>query len=158
MNIDDPFERRIQAQPFRPVPPGWRAEILGAAAGIASMRNSKSVSEGKEDVTVGQRNVWWVCVKERLAALFWPYGKAWASLAAVWLLILGLDMSVRDSAPPVAAHASAMRSPELRQMLQQQAKLMAELLGQTEDSASLPSHPPIRPRPRTEHQSPFIHV
>jgi hypothetical protein len=157
MNIDDPFERRIQAQPFRPVPPGWRTEILGAATGLAAIRNSKPVSKGKDDAAVGQRNAWWVCVRERLAAVFWPYGKAWASLAAVWSVILGLNMSVRDSAPPAVAHDTVLRSPELRQMLQQQAKLMAELLGQTEDSTLLPSRP-IRPRPRTEHQSPFIHV
>lgn len=75
---------------------------------------------------------------------------AWAGLAAVWLVILGLNFAARETVAPVpsALRAETKRSPETLQALREQKRLFAELVGPLKEmDADLPR---FVPRPRSE--------
>jgi hypothetical protein len=105
----DDFEQKLGRQPLRQVPAEWREEILAVAE--CASRPAPRVSF--------------------LATLFWPHPKAWAGLAAVWILIFALDFSMRDNSP-VVAEKSAPSSPEVIVELKQQQRMLAELMGPRE--------------------------
>jgi hypothetical protein len=130
------FEQRLSRQPLRPIPTGWRAEILAAAG-----RESKG--ENREQVAH-----WSSTAVTRLLALLWPNPQAWAGLAAVWILILAVDFSMRDKSP-VTAEKSAPPSPEVIVELKQQQRLLAELLG-PRDTGDADRSKSLGPRPRSE--------
>jgi hypothetical protein len=80
--------------------------------------------------------------------LLWPHPKAWAGLAAVWIFIFAVNVSMRDSSPRVA-EKSAPPSPEVIVELRQQQRLLAELVGPREERDADRSKP-YKSRPRTE--------
>jgi hypothetical protein len=132
----DDFERKLQRQSLRPIPTGWRAEILAAAG-----RESK----------VGSREPmahWSSTIVTRLLALLWPNPQAWAGLGAVWILILAVDFSLRDKSP-VTMEKSASQSPEVIVELKQQQRLLAELIG-PRDTRDADRSKSLVPRPRSE--------
>jgi hypothetical protein len=116
------FEKNLKRQSFRPVPPELRAEILAAASTAPRAATAP----------------WW-----RLA--FWPSPYAWATLAAVWLVILGLDFA---SSPnhPADLRAQTQSSPEIFALLLEQRRLLDEL--------SRPSTIPASPLPNPRASSP----
>jgi hypothetical protein len=59
------FERLLKSQPFRPLPPDWRAEIL-----------DKKVEPHANEIPASWRD--W----------FWPSPSVWAAMAAVWVLFV----------------------------------------------------------------------
>jgi hypothetical protein len=127
------FEQRLRQTPVKPVPAGWRAEILAAAGAVSPA------------AVVPTR---WEQVSARLNAWLWPHPKAWAGLAAVWAVILALNLSQREPAP-VMAEKSAPPSPEMVTALRQQQQLLAELAGATEvRDADRPKA--AGPQPRTQ--------
>jgi hypothetical protein len=77
----------------------------------------------------------------------WPHPKAWAGLAAVWVLIFCLDFSMRDTTP-VVAEKSAPLSREAIVELRQQQRMLAELIGAGQ--ASEAEQPKYLPQPRSE--------
>jgi hypothetical protein len=107
------FEQRLRQAPMKPVPADWRAEILAAAQPVAPT--------AARDLPKRAFQPWW-------QALLWPHPKAWAGLAAVWIIILGLNVSQRDDAP-VRAEKSSPPSAETLVELRQQQQMLAELLG-----------------------------
>ncbi len=132
MNRDDQFEKRLQRQPLRQVPAPWRDQILAAAKCGAVAPHASRVTRHAS---------WW-------RELFWPAPQAWAGLAAVWLAILTVNIVSRD-----ASTAAAIRvvppSPQMRQMLQQQEQLLAELVDEARTGdrpKTLPSRPHSRAR------------
>jgi hypothetical protein len=132
----DDFEQKLQRQALRPIPTGWRAEILAAAG-----RESKV--ESREQVAR-----WPSTVITRLQALLWPNPQAWAGLTAVWILILAVDFSMRDQSP-VMAEKTAPSSPEVIVELKQQQRLLAELMG-PRDLSDADRSKALAPRPRSE--------
>ena len=126
----DDFENRLEQQPLRQVPAEWRAEILGAA------RPRRSAP--------GPQPSW-------LASFFWPHPKAWVALAAVWVLIFAMNILSRDK-PNTVAQVIAPPSPQVVAVLQQQRRLLKELIGQT---SALEAEPQERflPRPRSERRN-----
>ena len=107
------FEQRLRQVPLKPVPADWRAEILAAAQPAAPTAAREVPRQAVQP--------WW-------QSLFWPHPKAWAGLAAVWLIILGLQLAQRDDTP-VRAENSAPPSAETLVELMQQQRMLAELLG-----------------------------
>jgi hypothetical protein len=69
-------------------------------------------------------------------------------LAAVWLVILGINLTTQDASTVIAKHASPV-SPQIFMAFQEQERLLSELIGPRE--APVAERPkPIVPRPRSE--------
>jgi hypothetical protein len=132
----DQFERRLSRQPLRQIPTEWRAEIVGQASSLSPLEKTKKMETGKMPVLLS------FC-----RDLLWPHPKAWAGLAAVWILIFAVDFSVRDKSP-VTAEKAAPPSPEVIAELRQQQRMLAELIGSSQArEAELPRFLPL---PRSE--------
>jgi hypothetical protein len=108
MKTDD-FEKRLQQQPMRQVPGHWRADILKSAASASSPQRLQS-----ED-----QQSW-------LYQLLWPCPQAWGALAAVWVVVLVLNASSSNSAPPIAKVPNEPR--EVMMAVKLQVKFRAELM------------------------------
>lgn len=134
MSMED-FEQRLRRQPLRQVPSEWREEIL-VAAGMS--RRKESVRE----LTFA------AVLKTRLRELLWPNPRAWAGLAAIWVVIVAVNFGTRDKSPVVASKAPPP-SPEVITELRLQRRLLAELIGSREtQSAEQPKL--FQPQPRGE--------
>ncbi len=130
MNRDERFENRLVRVPQTPVPPAWREEILTAARSAATPRAVRPPAH--------------TSIRDALWALLWPHPRAWAGLAAAWVLILGLTLAgrdSRDSAQTEMVRQARPPSPELRELLRQQGKLFAELTGRADDARPAPVRP-----------------
>jgi hypothetical protein len=130
----DDFENQLPRQPLREIPGDWRAEILQAARAAASPRASRLAPRASFD---------W---REWL----WPSPKAWAGLAAVWLIIIGLNATA-PAGPEVMAKQTPAPSTETQMTLAAQRRELARLLDVTSEPASAPKPPP---GPRSEGLSP----
>jgi hypothetical protein len=114
----DEFEQHLQRQTLRQVPAGWREEILSSA------RDAQAAAHTSH----GPHRKFLSAFQQRLSALLWPNPKAWAGLAAIWIFILMLNVSMREKAPVVAENISPP-SPEMLVALLKQQKLFAEWMG-----------------------------
>ncbi len=147
MNDRDPFEERLRHQPLRPVPPAWRDEILRAAR----------ASAGPVTAPVGPRSSWYSAIEARLSALLWPNPRAWAGLAAAWLVVLGLNFAAHEPARSQAASQAVPPSPQMRELLRQQEQLLAELIGPMDDTIA--DHPkPAAPQPHSQLREQFVNA
>jgi len=132
------FERRLSQQPLRSVPTAWRGEILAAARAAQTTCHPSPVTSPLQPSRPSS-------ILHLLSSLLWPHPKAWAGLAAVWIFILAVNVSMRDSSPKMA-EKSAPPSPEVIVELRKQQRLFAELVGppETRDadrSKTYKSHP-----------------
>ena len=139
----DDFEQKLQRQPLRQIPGEWREEILVAAD---VNRRNRPVREFTFAATTFRRLL--STLNHQLSTLLWPHPKAWAGLAAVWILILAVDFSLRDKAQ-VMAEKSAPPSPEVIVELRQQQRLLAELIGSRDERDANRSKSFV-PLPRSE--------
>lgn len=144
----DSFEQLMQRQPLRPLPSAWREEILGVAGAAAG--------PGYVSSQPSYRLNWrewagWALVK-LWRELIWPCRRTWAGLAAVWLLLLTLQLVSRDPAE-VAVRSTPPPSPEVLMVLRQQQLLLAELVERSESRpANRPKAVPARPRSQRQEQ------
>ncbi len=129
--MNDDFEKQIQRQPLRQIPGEWRGEILSAVE-----RASRPTPRASFLSTFNFQ----------LSTLLWPHPKAWAGLAAVWILIFVVDFSMRDKTPGVAEKA-APPSPEVIVELKQQQRMLAELIGSSQTREA--ETPKLLPLPRS---------
>lgn len=132
------FESRLSRQPLKSIPAEWRAEILTAAHAVQPANHLSPVTRHSLLSTINYQ----------LSTLLWPHPKAWAGLATIWVFIVILNFSMRDTSPRVA-EKSTPPSPEVIVELKQQQRLFAELVG--------PMQPPdadrqklFAPKPRSE--------
>ena len=124
----DDFEKRLQREPLRKIPPGWREEILRAA----------TPARHRPHVT---RHSW-------LSTLLWPNPRAWTGLAAVWVVIFALHFASRGSSRVVASASSPQPSVYLMTFKEQQQTLV-ELIGNNQlNDADRPRR--TGPQPRTD--------
>lgn len=131
------LEQKLSSQPLRSVPPEWRAEILSAASAAQPAHFASPVA----------RRSFLSTINYHLSTLLWPNQKAWAGLAAVWVVILALNHSTQDGAPAGLAKNSEPPSPEMVVELKKQQKLYAELTGINEPKeADRPRETLNRPR------------
>jgi hypothetical protein len=135
MNSDN-FEKHLQRQLRRELPPEWRSEILAAAQSASTTRATPSAHRSLLSTFILQ-----------LSNFCQPSPKAWAGLAAVWVVILALNFAARDSAPQRVARQSVPPSAEVRRLLKQQEQLFVELVGPVEKSdADRPKPVGLQPR------------
>jgi hypothetical protein len=156
MNAD--FESSLQRQPLRELPRDWRADILAAAGSPESrpavmgnlqsaIRNPQS-SHGSTESRPALPAFPDALPVE--VASTWPSLRAWAGLAAVWLVILLLHVTAQDE-PRLARNSSSM-SLQSFAMLHQQTLMMAQLLAQPDqaNAGEPPAALPAPPKPRSE--------
>jgi hypothetical protein len=138
----DNFEQKLQRQPLRQIPGEWREEILreGRRTAVPEIRDADTASLPKWS--------WLSTLNHQLSTLLWPHPTAWAGLAAVWILILAVDFSLRDKTP-VMAEKTATPSPEVIVELRRQQRLLAELIG-PRDTSDADRSKSFVPQPRSE--------
>ena len=144
MNRDDQFEKRLQRQPLREIPTAWREEILAAA----------EASRGPTPVRAFNFTS---ILKRCLRELLWPVPQAWAGLAALWLVILGVNFATREPSSQNLVHRVPPPSPQLRQLLRQQEQLLAELVGPPEGPEAH-RFKPAAPQPRSQRREEFLNA
>ena len=137
MNTDE-FEKRLQRQALRPIPREWRGEILGAAGRAGSHPHS---------IVTPQLTSWW-------RGLLWPCPQAWAGLAAMWGVILLLNLASRDPVQ-VAKSSNTVPAQELLIALGEHRRLLAELIG---TPAVIEPVKPFGPQPRSDISHPTYPV
>src|SRR5580765_2848428 len=104
------FEKELERRPLRKLPEEWRREILAVCQ--ASARGLQPPSQISRDR--GQEGrVWW-------RELFWPCPQAWAGLAVVWVIIIGLHLIAGSEAGSSAQFAATPASAEWRAALDEQ--------------------------------------
>jgi len=131
----DDFESQLQRQPLRAAPAEWRTEILQAARVSVSPRTSHLAPH---------TSPWW---REWL----WPSPQAWAGLAAVWLVILGLNATTASRSIEIAKQSPKPPS-EVETSLAAQRRELARLLDNFSEPTPRPKTGP--PGPRSENLSP----
>src|SRR5579859_1912908 len=147
MNGDNAFEKRLQAVPHRAIPEAWRREILSAA------REAAGTHSAPRETTTGVFSD----LKVLLARILWPHPKAWAGLAALWLLVLGLNFAAREPVRLQLVRAITPSSPQMIEMLHQQQQLLAELVGPLDKPQV--SHPKtVLPQPRSQRRQEALNV
>jgi len=139
----DEFEQKLARQAMKPIPGEWRAEILAAAAAEVARRPIS-----RESAFAARNPSWFATFNQQLSALLWPHPKAWAGLAALWILVFALHFPLRDPAPVLAAQAPPP-SPEAVAELRQQQRMLAELIGPAELRVASRQRD-LSPKPRSE--------
>ena len=148
MNPDD-FEKRLQRQPLRQVPREWREEILSAARQASAPQPTPHPAHRFRTSLLSTLNA-------QLSTFLWPHPAAWAGLAALWLVIGGLNLATREASPQVARRASPP-SVEVFMAFHEQEQLLAELLGPREAPVAERPKPAV-PRPRSERRRTLLMV
>ncbi len=158
MNRDEHFEDRLAHVPQRPVPAAWREEILTAARAAAPRPVSAQTAGARGSVLSISRPQPPKYIRTDptrgrvLIAMLWPHPRAWAGLAAAWVLILVLTVAGRDPrdlAQTEMARQARPPSPELRELLRQQERLFAELTGRSDGVRPAAVRPPAA-EPRSQ--------
>ena len=88
------------------------------------------------------------CSNKVWLELVWPCRRIWTGLAAVWILIIAVNLSQRDPAE-MMARKSPPPSPEMILTFRQQEMLLAELIGPNEPRIAEPPKT-FSPRPSSE--------
>ena len=79
--------------------------------------------------------------------LVWPCRRTWAGLAAVWILILAANVSLREQSP---ATIKSGPSADMMMTLKDQQKILAELLTDHSLPRDAERQKIFSPKPRTE--------
>lgn len=123
------FERHRQAEPRLDEVRRQALAELTAASREDGLRRSRSERLLKK--------IW--------LELIWPSRRAWAGMAALWLALLAANFGMKATAASSTAGRSAHRG-ELVQALEEQRRLLAELLPISKPPPVEPPRPGSRPR------------
>ena len=116
-----------------------RREVMAAQL---NNQETKEQSQRSSFVT------WFLCCSNKFwLELILPSRRIWAGLAAVWVLMIAVNVSLRDHSPGMAMKSAPGAAMILS--FQQQEKLLTELMGPSEMRVAQPAQPLV-PRPRSE--------
>jgi hypothetical protein len=127
----DDFEQQLRNLPLRPVPPDWRAEML-----IVARVAGQEARSSEREVSVPWWRVW-----------LWPCPQAWAGLAAVWVLLIGLHWGTPS--PTDGAQKSGGGATEQLAGLAAQRRELTRLLDVPLDLAPAAPESSVKPTPRS---------
>jgi hypothetical protein len=134
MNKDD-FEKQLERQSLRQPPAAWREAILATAR--ANIRPASSATES--DLLVG-----WRAFLARIPL-------AWGAVAAVWAVIIGVNLLMAGPSVAVMAGSANSTSQEkltLWSLQRAEMSLLADHL--IEPPAPAPRPPAVTPAPRSD--------
>ena len=144
MKTDD-FEERLRRQARREIPTIWREGILCAAQNSTPSDNLP-------------HHGLLATIRHFLSTVRLPERAVWGSLAAIWIVILALNLSARDDSPSSRASRSyAPVSPDTLQALKEQQLLLAELVGRPEPRKAV-HRKPTAPGPRSQRREDSVNV
>jgi anti-sigma factor RsiW len=87
--------------------------------------------------------------------LIWPCRRAWAGMAASWLVVWAINLGLADTQETTAS-ALSPSAPTMFQAFEEQRRILAELLP---PAGSQPAEPPRRsPQPRSERRAGILLV
>jgi len=135
----DDFEKQLQRQPLREVPSEWRADILREANSSVAADVRLNLPGQESQSLLTSATSWW---REWL----WPCPQAWAGLAAVWMIIFGLNATT-PAGPANLVKRSPAPSAETDTTLAAQRRELARLLDNFAEPTPVPKPPP---GPRSE--------
>src|SRR3954471_23208930 len=122
----DDFESQLSQQKIRGVPSHWKKQILATAAQAAA----QSSPEAQPGVAWSWRD------------LLWPCPQVWAGFAAAWLLVLFLNVAIKETS--TASAMASQTAPARLDGYEERQRLMAEILGDTRKQTIQPSFVPRR--------------
>jgi hypothetical protein len=138
----DNFETDLERQTLRSIPAEWRREILEKARAASAPRASTDPERAAPSLSTADALPWW-------RAWLWPCPQAWAGLAALWLLLLGLNLTAPQSRDQFAAQSSP--STEQLSNIADQRREFARLLDlNLSETPMIPPSIPKPPGPRSE--------
>jgi hypothetical protein len=142
------FERHRRAEPRLDAVRQHALAELTAAGSVEELR------QGRNERLLSRRldNSEYGILKKAWLELFWPYRRAWAGMAMVWLALVAANLGMKATATSSPAARSAHRG-DLVQAVEEQRRLLAELLPATKPQPAEPPRP--SPRPRSERLVPF---
>ena len=129
------FEKRLQRQVIRTIPPEWREEIVGRLCESATDSSPSRALPPR-----GGLHSW-------LRELLWPSPIAWGTLAAVWLVVLGLHLIAPGVAQRVASQPPPASPSKTLLTGEEEPSLM---VGRAEQVSAPTSVPPSAPQRRGE--------
>lgn len=125
------FERHRGAEPALDA---VRQKALAAVSGAAT---AKSRGDAGPDARPFLREVW--------LQLVWPSRRAWSGMAAVWVILLVANLGMKATGPGASLARSSQGQP-LAQAVEEQRRLLAELLPPPSPPALAPAAQRERPR------------
>jgi hypothetical protein len=84
--------------------------------------------------------------------LIWPCRRVWLGMAAIWFVVLAINMASNDT-PKFAANQVPAPTPEMVAALREQKQLLVQLL---DPNASTPALPAAAPRPRSQRRETVV--
>jgi anti-sigma factor RsiW len=138
-------EAKLDARLMNGLQQGQRTAALWEQVERQVVADAQSDARARPAIIAARPLGWLSVINSQLSPLFGPHPKAWAGLAAVWVLILAANIAMRDDSTVMAARRVSPPTPQIREMLKQQAQLLAEL---TEQQPA--AHRPKADRPRPQ--------
>ena len=138
---EEKFEQRLQRQLLRQVPSAWREEILVAADVNRRSTATQPIFEDQAALLAGWRR------------LFARLPRAWATLAALWVALIGANLMMPGPAITGIARSSAPVPTDAMTVWNLQrpdSKLLASLLAESPGSAPSHASPVALPRPHSD--------
>jgi hypothetical protein len=131
------FEDILKRTPLRQIPSEWRGKILEAALGTRAEAQFSAENLNSPPSL-------FAILKSQISSLLWPSPKAWAGLAAVWLVIIGINIGMGTSRQPVK-EASSSQTKVTRMAILERQQEVSRLL-----DSFFPSVIQPLPGPRTD--------
>ena len=135
------FERKLEQQPMREIPTGWRREILAAAERNQRAASVPAVSEDQAALMAG-----WRLLLGRLPL-------AWSALAALWLVLLGANLMLPGTGDGVVTQLSSptrLANLAALELLTSESDVTGDASASIPESAPSPKPTAAPQRPRSE--------
>jgi anti-sigma factor RsiW len=150
-------EAKIDARLMTGLRRGQRTATLWEQVERRVVTAAQSESRPRPSPLARRPSGWLSTFNSQISSLLWPHPKAWAGLAAVWLVILAVNFASRETSPTLEARRVTPISPDTLRLLKQQEQLLADLSGRSEPrEANRPRA--TSPRPRTDRREEWLNA